>query len=151
MKKVALAIATLLVSGAASAVQFDASGLLNQVDCPNLNEDVTLKLTTGVVAGADCTPARVAVAACHTSGMLKSRSVTQKVVPGVGVDSEGNPNPDTIVTGCTVGDADPTCRVVTVQGAQVPAATTTDGTVNSQYPGTGACSTTVAENVAKEM
>lgn len=151
MKKISLAVAALLFSGAASAVQLGSSGLLNQVDCPNLNEDVSIRLTTGVVAGADCTATRVAFAACHTSGMLKSRSVTQKVVAGVGTDAEGEPNPDTTVTGCTVGEADPDCELVTVEGAQVPSSISTAGTVNNEYPGTGECLVGVPEGVAQGL
>ena len=152
MKKISLAVAALLLSGAASASQFGATGLLDQVACPNLNEDVTLTLTTGVVAGTNCTAGvKVAFAACHASGMIKSRSVTQKTVPGVGNDAQGKPNPATIVTGCTVGQSDPTCALVTVQGAAVPASISTKGTVNTGYPGTGACTPEVAENWAKTL
>ena len=149
MKKFSIVMAGLMLSGAASAVQFTASGNLNQVDCPNLNEDVRINLTTGVVAGTNCraasgsgataVPARVAIAACHTGGMQKSRSITQRTDTSV--------TPNVIVTGCVVG-TDAGCAVATATGAAVPGATTLAGTVNIAYPGTGACTAGSAETQA---
>lgn len=151
MKKLSIVIAGLMFSGAASAVQFGASANLNQVDCPNLNEDVRINLTAGVVAGTNCRaagalPARVAISACHTGGMQKSRSVTQRTDPPA---VPGGPN--VIVTGCTVGAADPGCAVNTVTGAAVPGATTLAGTVNVAYPGGGACTAIIAEATANGL
>lgn len=146
MKKISLAVAGLLFSGLASAVQLAASGSVTVLQCTNLNEDVSINLTTGVTAGVDCTSARVALAACHTAGMQKSRSVGQKTV----VDTSVTPNTSSTVS-CTVGDADKDCKSVAVTGAAVPSSTTIKGTVNNQYPGTGACTASVAENVAKGL
>jgi hypothetical protein len=151
MKKLYIVIAGLMFSGAASAVQFGATGTLNRVDCQNLNEDVRINLTAGVVAGANCRfgstnpaqPDRVAIAACHSAGMQKSRSITQKTIAAVPPATQ-----PTIVTGCTVGTSDPTCAVVQATGAAVPSATTLAGTVNIEYPGSGACTAGVAETVA---
>lgn len=149
MNKLSIVIAGLLFSGAASAVQFTTSANLTQVDCPNLNEDVRLNLTTGVVAGTNCRaasgtgataiPARVAIAACHTGGMQKSRSITQR--------TDSSTSPPTIITGCVVG-TDAGCAVATATGAAVPGATTLAGTVNIGYPGTGACTAAAAETQA---
>lgn len=147
MKKISLAVAGLLFSGLAAAIQLPASGLVPVTTCTNLNEDVSINLTTGVVAGVSCTTARVAFAACHTAGMLKSRSVGQKTVTGT--DADGNPT--STVVSCTVGTADAACQSVAVQGAAVPSATSTKGTVNNQYPGTGACTVGVAETVANGL
>lgn len=148
MKKISLAVAVagLLFSGLASAVQLPASGSVTVLQCTNLNEDVSLNLTTGVVAGVDCTATRVAFAACHTAGMQKSRSVGQKTV----VDTTVEPNTSSTVS-CTVGDADKDCKSVAVTGAAVPSSTTNKGTVNNQYPGTGACVVGVPETVAKGL
>lgn len=152
MKKISLAVAGLLFSGLASAVQLTASGLVPVTVCDNLNEDVTLNLTTGVVAGVSCTASRVAFAACHTAGMLKSRSVGQKDVTTDVTDPEtGATTPVTTTVSCTVGSADTACQSVAVTGAAVPSATSTKGTVNNQYPGTGVCTATVAENVANGL
>jgi len=152
MKKISLAVAGLLFSGLASAIQLSSSGLIAVTVCDNLNEDVSINLTAGVVAGADCTASRVAFAACHTAGMLKSRSVGQKVIQIPDPDPQaaaGATVPSTV--SCTVGTADPACQSVAVTGAAVPSSTTDKGTVNSQYPGTGACTVTVAETVAQDL
>lgn len=152
MKKISLAVAGLLFSGLASAVQLPSSGTVFQTVCSNLNEDVSINLTTGVVAGVSCTATRVALSACHTAGMLKSRSVGQKTVQVPDPDpnaAAGATVPQT--QSCSVGTADPACQTVAVKGAAVPSATTLAGTVNNQYPGTGACDATVAENVANGL
>ena len=144
MKKFSIVIAGLAFSCAASAVQFPASGQLLQQECANLNEDVNLNLTNGVVAGVNCraavgaVPARVAIAACHTGGMQKSRNTTQR--------TDTTTTPPTIVTGCATGSAG--CTVVPVVGAAMPGATTLAGTVNIAYPGTGACTAGAAETQA---
>ena len=78
MKKITLLLAGLMASGMASAVPFSSTGLLTQTACPNLNENVTISLTTGVVAGVTCTTGRVAIAACATNGMVKSRQALRK-------------------------------------------------------------------------
>lgn len=147
MKKISFAIAGLLFSGLAGAVTLTSSGTVTMVQCENLNEDVKINLTNGVVGGVDCTTDRVALAACHTAGMLKARSKGQKEIDVAG------PGGTTVKqkVDCTVGSADPDCASVTVEGAAVPASTTNNGTVNTQYPGTGACSATVAEDVAKSL
>ncbi len=154
MKKLSIIIAGLMFSGAASAVQFAANGTLDQVACANLNEDVSVRLTTGVVAGINCRsgstnpaqPDRVAIAACHTSGMQKSRTVTQRTDPPVAPSTT-----PTVVTGCTVGAADPGCAQVTVIGAAMPGATTLAGTVNVGYPGGGACTVGGADTRAAAL
>ena len=142
MKKISVAIAGLLFSGLASAVPLSASGLLPVTVCANLNEDVNISLTTGVVAGFSCTSARVAIAACHTAGMLKSRSVGRKNVTIPDPSPTAAPGATiTVVQSCTVGTADPACVSTPVTGAAVATATSARGTVNTQYPGTGACAT----------
>lgn len=147
MKKLSIVIAGLMFSGAASAIQFSANGPLLQQECANLNEDVTINLTNGVVAGVNCraaagaVQARVAIAACHTGGMQKSRSTTQRTVAGA------NPgDADVVTTGCATGSAG--CTVVPVTGASIPGATTLLGTVNIAYPGTGTCTAATAETQA---
>lgn len=147
MKKLYFVIAGLMFSGAASAIQFPQSGQLLQQECANLNEDVRINLTNGVVAGVNCraaaglVPGRVAIAACHTGGMQKSRNTTQRTDPGA------NPgDPDVVTTGCVSGT--PGCTVVPVTGASIPGATTLAGTVNIAFPGTGACTAAAAETQA---
>lgn len=135
MKKITLLLAGLMASGMASAVEFGSSGLLTQTDCTNLNENVSINLTTGVVAGVSCTADRVAIAACHSAGMLKSRQAPRKDE----VVNAGTPQEATIKVSCTIGPADPTCAPTPVSGAAVASATTTRGTVNTVFPNTGAC------------
>lgn len=149
MKKISIAVIGLMISGMASAIQLPSSGSVPVTTCDNLNEDVAINLTTGVVAGVSCTPARVALSACHTGGMLKSRSVGRKTINVDVTDpTTGAVTPTPTVVSCTVGTADPACASVAVQGAAVPSATTTRGTVSTEYPGTGSCTVAVAENVA---
>ncbi|MFI8745063.1 hypothetical protein ACIGKL_07895 [Pseudomonas sp. NPDC077186] len=151
MKKISLAVAGLLFSGLASAVQLPSTGTVFQTVCSNLNEDVRINLTTGVVAGVSCTNARVALAACHTGGMQKSRSVGQKTITVQVDDGSGNMVDQQQTVSCSVGTADPDCATVAVTGAAVPSSTTNAGTVNNQYPGTGACTVGVAETVANGL
>ncbi len=151
MKKISLVVAGLFFSGMASAIQLPASGSVPVTTCNNLNEDVSINLTAGVVAGVSCTNARVALSACHTAGMLKSRSVGRKTINVDVGDGNGNITPTPTVVSCTVGTADPACASVAIQGAAVPSALSTRGTVNTEYPGTGACTVGVAETVANGL
>lgn len=140
MKKIIVLFAGLVMSGLASAVPFASSGQLEMSVCNNLNENVTINLTTGVVAAVDCSDSRVAIAACHTAGMVKSRTVGQKTIQVPSSDPNAAPGAtvDQVVS-CTVGDADPDCANTQVNGAAFATATTTRGTVNTVYPGGGAC------------
>lgn len=149
MKKITLLFVGLMASGLASAVPFASTGTLQMDVCTNLNEDVNINLTTGVVAGVSCTANRVAIAACHTAGMLKSRTVGQKTiqVPDTSEGADPNATVEEVVS-CTVG-ADPDCEATTTSGAAVASATTTRGTVNTVYPNSGACtSAAVPDEVA---
>lgn len=136
MKKITLLLAGLMVSGMASAEPFSQSGPLRVGNCANLNEDVTINLTTGVVAGINCTAARVAVATCHTSGMVKSRTVGTKVIQVD--DGAGNMVNQTV--SCSIGAADPDCAGTPVTGPGIANATTARGTVTTTYStGGGTC------------
>ena len=140
MKKITLLLAGLMASGLASAVQFPTTGQLRIGDCTNLNEDVTINLTTGVVAGVSCTDARVAIAACHTSGMVKTRTPGRKTiqVPDTSDGAAAGATVDEEVD-CKISAADADCVATPVNGAAFATATTARGTVNTQYPGGGAC------------
>lgn len=150
MKKLSIVIAGLMFSGMASAVPFATSGTLNQVQCPNLNEDVRINLTTGVEAGVHCraaagaVPARVAIAACHASGMQKSRTITSRTVAAVPPATE-----PTVITGCVVGVDG--CTQSTAIGPAMPGSTTLVGTVNIGYPGGGACTAAAADTAAAAL
>ncbi|MDX5371429.1 MAG: hypothetical protein LPK18_03195 [Pseudomonadaceae bacterium] len=118
MKKITLLLAGLMASGMASAVQLASpSGDVTRVDCTLLNEDVSINLTSNVVAGVQCNDVAISLSACHTAGRVTSRS------------SE--------VTTCTDPADNTTCTttVQTVTGAAYPTASTLRGTVTSQYPG----------------
>lgn len=134
MKKITLLLVGLMASGMASAVQFSANGKLLMGECNLLNEDVSINLTTGVVAGVHCSPSRVAVAACHTAGMVKSRTVGTKEETTEDEDGEEV----TTTVSCTISDADPDCEASNVTGASVANATTLRGTVSTGYP-SGVC------------
>ena len=107
MKKITLLLAGLMASGMASALPFAASGQLQVGVCNLLNEDVNLSLTTGVVAGVSCDATRVAIATCHTAGMVKSRNVGTKTIQVD--DGQGGTTPQ--VVSCSIGAADPDCGV----------------------------------------
>jgi hypothetical protein len=152
MKKISILAAGLFFSSMASAIQLPASGSVPVTTCNNLNEDVRINLTAGVVAGVSCTAARVALSACHTAGMLKSRSVGRKTINvDVTNPTTGVVTPTPTVVSCTVGTADADCASVAIQGAAVPSALSTRGTVNTEYPGTGSCTVGVAETVANGL
>lgn len=138
MKKLTLVIAGLMFSGAASAVQLDVSGPVTIADCGALNEDVRINLSTGVVAGVDCTPNVIALSACHATGKVTSRTVPIRHVPATVVA----PIIPAHIESCTVGSAG--CAVESVAGPAMPTATTALGTVNTQYPG-GTCTDAEAE------
>lgn len=146
MKNITLLLVGMMASGMASAVTFGTTGQLTQTDCTNLNENVTINLTSGVVAGVTCTSARVAIAACHSSGMLKSRQMPRKDVTEDVTDPDtGAVSQVTTQVSCTIGDADPDCKATPVSGAAIASASTTRGTVNTIYPGTGDCTAAKAE------
>lgn len=153
MKRITLLLVGMMASGLASAVQFPATGVLPIGQCNNLNEDVSITLTNGVVAGASCTAGRVAIAACHTAGMLKSRNVGQKTiqVPDTSAGAQPGATVPQVVS-CAVGAADPACVGTPTSGAAVATATSARGTVNISYPNTGACATAaVPEGVANSL
>lgn len=132
MKKITLLLAGMMASGLASAVQITApSGQVTTTGaCATLlNEDVTINLTTNVVAGVNCSATRIAIAACHTAGRSTSRSAQ--------------------VTTCTDPLDNTTCTTTTntVTGPAMPGATTLRGTVTSAYP-SGACTAATAETQA---
>lgn len=152
MKKITLLLAGLMASGMASAVQFGSSGLLTQTDCNNLNENVSINLTTGVVAGVSCTTGRVAIGGCHTAGMLKSRQAPRKTIQVADTSPTAAPGATVpLQVTCTIGEADPDCAPTPVTGAAVASATTTRGTVNTEYPNTGVCTVGVAEATANSL
>ncbi|MFT3757752.1 hypothetical protein [Thauera sp.] len=130
MKKLSLLLAGLVFSGLASAVEITApSGRVLMTDCELLNEDVTINLTTGVVAGVACNDAQIVMSACHTAGRLTSRSAD--------------------VTTCTDPNDNTTCTTApqSVSGPAMPTASTLRGTVTSEYP-EGSCSAGDAEDFA---
>lgn len=146
MKKIALVFAGLAVSGMASAVTLNSSGEVTMVDCPLLNEDVTINLSTGVFAGVSCNGTAIALSACHSAGKQTSRTVPVRQVAAV----PGPPAIPAHLETCVIDPADPTCVMTQVQGPAMPSATTIQGTVNTQYPG-GDCTAADAEDNATVM
>ncbi|MGE6660168.1 hypothetical protein ACQKEK_05430 [Pseudomonas sp. NPDC077408] len=137
MKKLTLLIAGLMASGMASAVTFEQSGSLKMTDCaPLLNENVQINLSTGVVAGASCNTAGIALAGCHTSGRTTAREVEVLVA---------SPDP-TAPTGTMVSQNPKVYK--TAKGPAVATGSTFQGTVVSLYPEAAACTTAVAEAAA---
>lgn len=138
MKKSIVFFAALAFCGAASAKNFEQSGSLTilDTDCNLvLSEDVAINLTTGVVAGALCNAAGVAIATCHTNGRLSTRSVNVETC----ADAD-DANDD--------GDLECTTAAVPRSGPAIPFANTRRGTVTSFYPGSGVCNVTAAANAA---
>lgn len=141
MKKITLLIAGLMASSMASAVQFPANGLLTQTDCNNLNENVSITLTTGVVAGVTCAAGRVGIAACATNGMVKSRQALRVQ------QTDNSTNPPTVTeVACVAGTAG--CREIPVTGAAFAGASTVRGTTSTVFPNAGVCSVGLAETTS---
>lgn len=139
MKKITLLLASLIVTGTASAVTFEQSGSLKMSDqnCDLLlNENVSINLSTGVKAGAVCSATGIALAACHTGGRTTSREV-EVLVPSTDPDApEG-----------TLVSQDPKVYESTT-GPAVATASTFQGTVISQYPDAASCTAAVAQTAA---
>lgn len=140
MKKIALIFAGLTISGAASAIQLPSSGPVAMSVCPPLNENVTVNLSTGVVAGVTCSATSVALSACHTTG-----KVTTRTVPIREVAANATTGVPAHLESCTISTSDTTCVLTPVTGPAMPAATTRLGTVNTQYPGGASCAVGGAE------
>lgn len=145
MKKITLALAGLMISGVASAVQLPVSGSVSMADCAPLNENVRINLSNNVVAGVSCSATTVALAACHTGGKVTSRTV---LLRDVAADADAG-IPAYKEACSTVGDNG--CASQTVNGPAMPAATTRLGTVNVQYPGGNECTVGGAEAAATVM
>lgn len=141
MKKITLVLAGLMMSGMASAVEFGATGQLTQTQCANLNENVNINLTTGVVAGVTCATGRVAIAACATNGMVKSRQALRVPV----TDTSVTPNVTTEQP-CTAGSTG--CREIPVTGAAFAGASTVRGTTNTVFPNAGICTVGLANTTS---
>lgn len=137
MKKITLLLAGMMASGMASAVTFDQSGSLKMTDCePLLNENVSINLSTGVVAGVSCDATGIALAACHTSGRTTAREVEVLIA-----STDANALPGTLVS------QDPKVYE-TATGPAVATGSTFQGTVVPLYPEADACTSTVAETAA---
>jgi hypothetical protein len=145
MKIYAIFAAGMLVSGMASAVQFDVSGPLTVSDCPGLlQEDVRINLSTNVVAGTDCNAAAVALATCSIVGRQTERTVELQDcqdVPG-GNDRFGNPITTQICQPFVPPQFDQTSGSVIFSGSSG------QGTVVPSYPD-AACSAANAEITAQ--
>jgi hypothetical protein len=117
MKKIALIIAGVMVTGMAQAATktlTDSGNLLAQ-DATMLNEDVTINLSSNVVAGiAYDNLTEIVIATCHEGGRTVARNVT--------------------VTS-TVNNVTTTSTTIK-EGAEMPTATTLQGTVIKEYPET---------------
>jgi hypothetical protein len=146
MKKITLVIAGLMFSGAASAaLTLPGSGEVLMTDCALLNEDVSINLTAGVVAGVGCDVAdnAITLTTCHTSGKTVNRTVGRKPNTAAGA-------PAGSTVDCVIGAADPLCVATEVNGATQPSASTLQGTVSAQYPGT-ACTAANAKTTADSL
>lgn len=145
MKKFALIVAGVMISGAALAVQLPASGAVTMAQCAPLNEDVRVNLSTGVVAGVICNQNAVALSACHGTGKVTNRTVLVRDVAAVPADGI----PAHIVS-CPTAGVDG-CAQRQVTGPAMPSATTRLGTVNVQYPGGLTCTVAGAETNSTVM
>ncbi|MFP4609436.1 MAG: hypothetical protein ACLFQT_00305 [Thiohalophilus sp.] len=109
IKKFALTLLGVVAFGSAYAgeAMTESMNTMTRVDCTLLAEDVTINLSGGIVGGYDCSADdEIIIATCSTGGRTTSRSVE---------DSNG--------------------EVTTASGAEVPWASTMQGTVHKGYPG----------------
>ncbi|WP_217475165.1 hypothetical protein [Stutzerimonas stutzeri] len=136
MKKIALALICVVSSGAASAVEFEASKKLLMADCPKLlNEDVQINLSNNVVGGAACGTNALALATCSIGGRTSTRTVEKFDCTE---DADGNE---------TCNSFDPKQYEPAPAGATMATASTAQGTVIPAYPGVD-CSATAAQTAA---
>jgi hypothetical protein len=137
MKKTALFFAGLMgliVSGTSAAQQLNpGNNDVLMTDCSLLANDITLVMSANVVGGFSCNEAQniAAVSTCHQNGQTNERSSVVTTTNGVAT--------------CTITSTED-C-VSTVSGASFPTASTTDGTVLSEFPGS-TCSAANAESTS---
>lgn len=127
MKKFALLVSAMAFAGFANAAVV-TNNQIQQPDCVQLNEDVTLSISDNVVMAYNC-PAvgnAVAVAACHTAGRQSNRTVEVQTPAGCGVDADQDGQIDTVCTG--------TARQTT-SGSAVFIGNTAGGSLVTDYPG----------------
>lgn len=141
MKNISILVASLVMAGSvyAAPVPLASSGPVTMANCSLLNEDVRLNLTTGVVAGVDCSPTIIAISACHTAGKQTSRTVNLRTVEVVDSRGETVERKESCSLTDSSGNATPGCATVNVAGPAMPTATTIAGTVVTQYPGGNIC------------
>lgn len=115
MKKFALIIAGVMATGMAqAATTLVDSGNLTKNNATLLNEDVTINLSANVVAGIAYDNTQIVIATCHEAGRTVERSADV-----ISTDNNGVQTTTTTV----------------VTGAEMPTATTLQGTVIKMYPG----------------
>lgn len=127
MKKFALIVSAMAFAGFANATVV-VNNEIQQPDCAQLNEDVTLSISDNVVMAYNC-PAvgnSVAVAACHTAGRQSNRTVETPTPAGCGVDADQDGQIDTVCTGTTR---------TTTSGSAVFIGNTAGGSLITNYPG----------------
>lgn len=127
MKKFALIVSAMAFAGFANATVV-VNNEIEQPDCAQLNEDVTLSISTNVVMAYNC-PAvgnAVAVAACHTAGRQSNRTVERDTPVGCGVDADEDGTIDIQCTGT---------ERVTTSGSAVFVGNTAGGSLVTSYPG----------------
>jgi hypothetical protein len=127
MKKLALFVSAMAFAGLANATVV-VDDQIQQPDCAQLNEDVSLSISSNVVMAYNCPGAgnSVGVAACHTAGRQSSRTVEVNVPAGCGVDADGDGNIDTACTGT---------QRQTTSGSAVFVGATAGGSLRTEYPG----------------
>lgn len=129
--KIAFALSGLLFAGFVNAAGtvLPVNKKLDQVDCPLLNEDVQLTLSTNVVAAYKCTAATntILFAGCSTSGRVSSRTAMVDLPAGCGVAPAGG---GAIVPCVATKQA--------VNGSVVSMAASTGGQLKQTFPG-GTC------------
>lgn len=98
MKKIIFTAAAFLLAASAHATVVPANGRVEQPDCAQLAEDVTLSVSDNVSLAYNCPNAgnNIRVAGCHTAGRQSSRTVEVDVPAGC-----GTPDANGAVVACT--------------------------------------------------
>ncbi|UUY08520.1 hypothetical protein LRS11_00275 [Pseudomonas sp. J452] len=146
MKKLSIFAACMLLAGAAQAtVTYDVSGKLAVSDCPDglLSEDVSINLSSNVMAGVECNASQVSIGTCSVSGRTTSRTVEDLNCTSAAGPDDRFGNPTTVETCVPFVPA----QYTETTGAVIYTGSSGQGTIVPQYEGT-ACSASNAEAAA---
>jgi hypothetical protein len=143
--RISLVAAAMLSTNAMAAnfgsITAGTSNNVTPINCPALNNDVTIQLSKGVFAAYACSTSTVNAGACHTTGTNKSQTIGCSYT--VTYDSAGSiSGSDPSSTGCAAWDgfgSAPTGNTDTFTGRLGYRGGSGGGTVSQVELGSAAC------------